>query len=266
MAVVLGKLESQFFAYVQMRRSQTVRTGELVSALGIRPQQEQELLSRLARHNLIARVRRGLYLAPPQLPPGGKWSPSESLALNTLIDDRSGRYQICGPNAFYRYGWDEQVPNRLYAYNNRITGQRNVGAVAMVLIKLTDDRLGETETVKTPDGGDVVYSSRARSLVDAVYDWSRFNTLPAAYDWIRNELARDSRMAGQIIRVALQYANVSTLRRLGRLLETAGVKNPLLRKLEEVITPTSALIPWTPSLPKRGTLDKRWKVVVNDGS
>jgi predicted transcriptional regulator of viral defense system len=264
MAVVLGKLESQFFAYIQMRRLQTVRTGGLVSALGIRPQQEQELLSRLARRNLIARVRRGLYLVPPQLPPGGKWSPGEFLALNTLIEDQAGRYQICGPSAFYRYGWEDQVPNRLYAYNNRLTGQRKVGATAMVLIKVADDRLGETEMVKTPDGLEAVYSSRARSLVDAVYEWSRFNSLPAAYGWIRSELARDSEMAGRIVCAALQYGNVSTLRRLGRLLETAGVKNSLLRKLEGAITPTSALIPWVPTLPKRGTVDKRWKVVVNN--
>ena len=79
MATTLGKIETQLFAYVQMRRLQTVRTGELLRVLGITPQQERELLSRLARRSLIARVRRGLYLVPPRLPPGGKWSPSEFL-------------------------------------------------------------------------------------------------------------------------------------------------------------------------------------------
>ncbi len=54
MATALGKIETQFFAYVQMRGQQTVRTGEVVRALGISPQQERDLLSRLARRNLIA--------------------------------------------------------------------------------------------------------------------------------------------------------------------------------------------------------------------
>ena len=160
------------------------------------------------------------------MPPGGRWSPSEFLALTTLIDDQGGRYQVCGPSAFCRYGWDNQIPNRLYAYNNRITGQRKIGSVAMTLIKLADGGLGETEVVKTPDGIDAVYSSRVRSLVDAVYDWSRFNSLPQGYDWIRGELARDPAMAEEIVRVALQYANVSTLRRLGKLLELEGVASP----------------------------------------
>ena len=185
------------------------------------------------------------------------------MALTTLVEDRGGRYQVCGPSAFYRYGWDNQIPNRLYAYNNRITGERKIGSVAMTLIKLTDARLGETEVVKTPDGIDAVFSSRARSLVDAVYDWSRFDSLPRGYDWIRTELARDPAMAGGIIRVALQYGNVSTLRRLGKLLELEGVAESLLRKLARKLTPSSALIAWVPTLPKRGTVDRRWGVVVN---
>jgi hypothetical protein len=35
------------------------------------------------------------------------------------MEDQGARYQICGPNAFNRYGFDEQVPTRIYAYNNR---------------------------------------------------------------------------------------------------------------------------------------------------
>ena len=73
-----------------------------------------------------------------------------------------------------------------------------------------------------------MYSSRVRSLVDAVYDWSRFNSLPRGYEWIGAELTRDPGVAGEIVRVALQYANVSTLRRLGKLLELEGVAEPLL--------------------------------------
>ena len=139
----------------------------------------------MARGGLIARVRPGLYLVPAQLPLGGAWSPDEILALNTLMEDRQGRYQICGPNAFNRYGFDEQIPTRVYAYNNRISGERSIGAVALTLIKVADGRLGDTEEVRTRKAGPAVYSSRVRTLVDAVYDWSRFNSLPRAYDWIR---------------------------------------------------------------------------------
>ena len=59
---------------------------------------------------MIAQSVAGCTSCRPRLPLGGKWSPDESLALNTLMDDSRGRYQICGPNAFNRYGFDEQMP------------------------------------------------------------------------------------------------------------------------------------------------------------
>src|SRR3990167_9348393 len=95
----LGQLEAMLFAYVQLRGLPTVRVGELRGPLRLSAIQERKLLNRLAKAGLIVRVWRGLYLVPPRLPLGGKWSPNEILALNTLMEDRKGRYQICGLHA-----------------------------------------------------------------------------------------------------------------------------------------------------------------------
>jgi len=54
-----------------------------------------------------------IFAACPRLPLGGQWTPSEALALNALILDEGGRYQICTPNAFNRYGLHEHIPARL---------------------------------------------------------------------------------------------------------------------------------------------------------
>src|SRR3990172_6631956 len=141
----LGNLERQLFAYTQMRNLRALRTRDLTGPLGISGKQERELLNRLAKAGMIAQVRRGLYLVPPRLPLGGKWSPEEARVLDTLMDDRQGRYKICGPNAFNRYGFDEQIPTRVYAYNNRISGERTVGAVALTLIKVAAEPLRHTQ-------------------------------------------------------------------------------------------------------------------------
>ncbi len=253
----------QALAYLQDLSKRSVETGDLSRTFGWTAEQERKLLSRLARKGLIARIRRGLYLVPARLPLGGKWSPGEFLALTTLIGDQGGSYQISGLSTFHRYGWAEQVPNRVYAYNNRISGDREIGSVALTLIKVTDSRLGATEVVRTPDGLDVVYASRARSLMDAVYDWSRFNTLPQAYGWIRRELLADEALAADLVQVTLRYGNQGTLRRIGALLEMTGVSNHLLRKLQRAIHASTSFIPWIPARSKRGTTSKRWGVVVN---
>ena len=251
-------------AYLQMRKRRTVRTGELTGPLQLTRDQERELFRRMARGGLIARVRPGLYLVPPQLPLGGSWSPDETLALNTLMEDRRGRYQICGPNAFNRYGFDEQVPTRVYAYNNRISGERTIGAIALTFIKVLDQRLGDTENAKTPDGLTAPYSSRVRTLVDAVYDWSRFNSLPRAYAWIRSELSSNRVDAGNLVTVTLRYGDKGTIRRIGALLESERVKEQLLKKLERALKPSTSLIPWNPMKPKRGRINRRWGVVLNE--
>ena len=259
----LGDLETQFFAYVQMRKLRTVRSGDLTSSLlRLTPDQERKLLSRLSRGGLIARVRQGLYLVPPQLPLGGAWTPGEALALNALMEDRGGRFQICGPNAFNRYGFDNQIPNRIYAYTNRISGKRAIGSVLLMLIKVADERLGGTEEA-TLDGARVLYSSRVRTLVDAVYDWSRFNSLPRGYEWIRHELKTKRVDARELVRITLRYGDTGTLRRMGVLLEDEGVDSAILRKLNRALNPTSSLIPWIPGRPKRGTVNRRWGVIIN---
>jgi predicted transcriptional regulator of viral defense system len=260
----LGALEGQLFAYSQMRRLQTLRTGDLTGPLRISSKQERELFSRLTRSGLIAQVRRGLYLVPSRLPLGGKWSPDETLALNTLIDDQGGRYQICGPNAFNRYGFDEQIPTRVYAYNNRISREHTIGSVVLTLIKVADNRLGSIEKAKTAEGLTAVYSSRTRTLVDAVYDWSRFNSLPRAYEWIREELQAKRVEPGGLIKDTLRYGDIGTIRRMGALLEREGIKESLLVKLEKSVSPSTSLIAWIPSRPKRGTSHRRWGVVMND--
>jgi predicted transcriptional regulator of viral defense system len=259
----LGQRETQLLAYLQMRRKRTVRTDEAAEALGLSREQARELLSRLSRSRLVARVRPGLYLAPARLPLGGVWTPDEIMALNTLMRDRGARYQICGPNAFNRYGLVDQVPARIYAYNDRISGRRAIGSVELTLIKVAPARLGATESARTAEGETAIYASRARTLIDAVYDWSRFDSLPRAYGWIRDELDAGRVDVGNLIRLALRYGDVGTIRRVGVLLEGMGAEEAALRRLERRLAATSSLIPWIPSLPKRGKADLRWKVVVN---
>jgi len=109
----LGPLEVQFFAYTQMRKKTLVRTGELTGALGINPKQEPELFSRMARAGLIIRLKRGVYLVPPRLPPGGRFGVDEYLILEKFMEVLKGRYQISGPSALNYYGFSDQIPNRL---------------------------------------------------------------------------------------------------------------------------------------------------------
>jgi predicted transcriptional regulator of viral defense system len=264
MARKLGQIEAAALAYVQMRNLRSVKTGDLAAALRITGKQERELLSRMARAGMIANVRKGLYLFPTKLPLGGIWTPDEAIAINALMADKQARYQITGPNAFNRYGYDEQIPSRIYIYNAAISGERTVGRIELTLIKVNQERLGGTEQIETASGETTVYSSRVRTLVDAVYDWSRFDSLPRAYDWIRTDIDAGRITTADLAKTTIRYGNLGTIRRIGALMEQINIGEPVLKRLQRALTPSSAKIPFLPDRPARGRLMKRWGVVIND--
>jgi predicted transcriptional regulator of viral defense system len=259
----LGNLERQLFAYAHMRKVNTLKTGDLRKALRISAIQERKLYSRLSGAGMIAQVRRGLYLIPSRLPLGGMWTPDEALAINTLMKDQEGRYQITGPNAFNRYGFDGQIPTSLFVYNDVLSGERTVGSVSLTLIKVSETRLGSVEEVRTAGGEVTVYSSRSRALLDAVYDWSRFNTLPRAYEWLQKEFVAKRVKPKEMVEVTLKYGDVGTIRRIGYFLECLQVQKSLLLKLADALKPSTATIPLVPNRPKRGTVSSRWGIIDN---
>ncbi len=260
----LGRMEAQLLAYCQLRGLATVRIGDLTDPLRITRKQERELLSRMARAGIIAKVKRGLYLVPPSLPLGGVWSPDLGLAINTLMEDRQALYQVCGPNAFNYHGFDQQVPNRVYAYNDRLSGDTKIGTLELTLIKVATSRLGSTEEVRSASYMRVLYSSRVRTLVDAVYDWSRFDSLPRGYAWIRSELATHRVEAAELANVAVRYGNQGTVRRIGALLEQEGADEEVLHALEASLRLSTSVIAAVPGDPKRGPKNARWGVILNE--
>jgi predicted transcriptional regulator of viral defense system len=259
----LGTREAAMLAYAQMRQWRTARTGDLVGPLQITPQQERELLARMNRKGLIAQVRRGLYLLPERLPLGGRWSPSEALALNTLMADQDARYQITGPNAFNRYGLDEQTPAGLTVYNTALSGRRTIGPVSLALVRVAEDRLGDTEQADTPDGP-LIYSSLPRTLMDAVYDWSRFDTLPRAYEWIEQVLQAGRIRVEDLVATTARFGNQGTARRIGAWLQHLGASPAKLTPLQRMLRSSTSLVPFIPDRPRRGRIDRQWGVILND--
>ena len=259
----LGKLEMQLLAYAQLQKKEFIFSGEIAAALDITAKQEWNLLNRMATGGLIIRLKRGAYLAPPCLPAGGRWSVSGYFVLSRLMKVLKGRYQISGSSAFNFYDFDDQVPNRMYVYNDRIFGEKEIGGTDFVFIKTDTKRLGSTKNLKTPDGIDAVMVTKTRALVDAVYDWSRYNTLPRAYGWIAETLKKNPSIIEDLIGDTLRYGNKGTVKRIGYLLAQLGVADDRLSKMKHQLGSAKSLIPWIPGQAAKGSGNKEWGVIVN---
>jgi len=259
----LGSLSSRFFAYAQLKKLDIVRTGEIAPVLEISASQERDLFRRLSDSGWILRLKRGVYLVPPRIPAGGKYSPGVALILQKFIVEEQFRYQICGPSAFNFYGLDDQIPSVTYLYNNRISGKRLIGSLAFQFIKVADERLGNFNAVRTREDLDIIYSSKARTLMDAVYDWSRFNSLPRGYDWIKREIKNEPELASELIEVTAKYGNKATIRRIGYLLD-ALIQNPrMMNRLLRQLSASNSLIPWIPGRSAKGAINRKWGIIVN---
>jgi len=260
----LGSLSSKFFSYVQLKNLDIVRTGEIAPILEISALQEHDLFRRLSDSGWILRLKRGLYLVPPRLPAGGKYSPGTALILQKLMGEEKGSYQICGPTAFHFYGFDDQIPTVTYLYNNRISGKRSIGSLAFQFIKVADERLGAINAVRTREDTEMIYSSRARTLMDAVYNWYRFNSLPRGYAWIKEEVKNEPEFTSEFIEVTAKYGNLATIRRIGYVLDTLALNPHIMNRLRRRLSNSSSLIPWIPGRSTKGTINRTWGIIVND--
>ena len=253
----------QLLAYAQLRKKEFISSGEIAAALAINAEQEWKLLNRMATSGLIIRLKRGAYLVPSHMPAGGRWTVSGYYILSRLMEVLKGRYQISGPSAFNFHGFDDQIPNRIYVYNDRIFGEKEIGGTDFVFIKTNIKRLGSTKNLKTPDGIDAVMVTKTRALVDAVYDWSRYNTLPRAYGWIAETLKKDQAIAEKLIGDALKYGNKGTVKRIGYWLAQLGVSDDRLSKMKRQPGSAKSLIPWIPGQEVKGSVNKEWGLIVN---
>jgi predicted transcriptional regulator of viral defense system len=262
-----GELEIRLLSYAQLRRQAVMRLGEFREALDLAATQEKVALSRLARAGTIVRLKKEFYLMPSNLPLSGVWNPGPYLILRELMRVcGEGRYQLCGWEAFRRYGFTGQVPTRLDLYNNRLSGDRVIGGQSFTFIKVSDERLGSLASVTTPDGIEICLPSLARSLMDAVYDWSRFNTLPRAYEWIRSSVEKQPALVGKLAEVTSCYGNQGTVRRIGFVLSRLGLRRKWKEQLAQTLRSKASLIPLVPGQPAKGPVDMDWGVIVNEKS
>lgn len=261
----LGVLEQRLLSYAQFRGMTIVRFGELRSDIELTAEQERKVLSRLARGGTIVRLKRGYYLVPPSLPLNGVWSPGETLILRELMRaSRNGRFQLCGWPVFNRYGFTDQVPARVYAYNNRISGERIIAGIEFCFIKVAEKRLGATEAIQISDGAGLIVPTKSRALMDAVFEYARFGTLPEALDWIRASVANGDVSPDELADTTRRFGNQGTMRRIGFIVERVGVSRAAARRLRRALSSKASLIRLVPDRPAKGPVDREWGVINNE--
>lgn len=258
-----ASLEIRFFSWVQFKQKSQVNIQEVESALGLTKRQVIKLLSRLSQNGLIIRLKKGIYLVPKKLPAGGRWGPNKYWVLQKYMDLNKTTYQISGPDAFNKYGYSDQVPFESVVYNTKFSRNIKIGQLRYQLIKVSQKRIGSIRWIKIAHCK-IPFSSPGRTLMDALYDWSRFNTIPNVFNWILKR-KNDKALMSELVDSATRFGNISTRRRLGYILESEKIKFDLLiKKLKNKTSKTQSFIAFNPNKSKKGKINTKWGIIIND--
>lgn len=253
---------TQFFAYLQMNNKEFITLGDLHVDFQISAKQEQELLSYLARKGSIIRLKRGTYVVPEYIPPGGKWQPDPKYLVSCLMAVTNAQYYISGFYAFHYHGLTEQIPNLITVYNDKLSAKKKLGKLNVQLIKIKKDGIGDLKTIHVARGHVAHIATLTRSIVDAVNDYTRYNTLPRAYAWIQ-ERSHEKKFLSALIKTTLHYGNISTKRRIGFFIACIMNNKKLALPLLKTLKPSKGWIGLDPSAPLKGITNKQWGIINN---
>lgn len=258
----LGVLGSKFFALMQTRRQEIVRLGDLQISLGLSSSQEKELLKRLAKKGYLLRLQRGIYLIPATLQPGGYWQPNEFYIIAKYMETLDAKYYIGGLSALHHYHLTEQIPNQLVVYNDKISRKKKFGKLAVQFIKVSTDNIEGITEFNLPNNQVVNLASLARTILDAVNDWKRYQTLPSAYLWITEHYGNKNFLT-EFISLSAKHANTNSLRRIGYCLEQLGVQDRALLPLSKKLKSIKSWVQLIPNNNYKGKTNSKWRVINN---
>lgn len=195
------------------------------------------------------------------MPPGGKWQPDSFYLISKFIKVIGASYYIGGLFTFNHYGLTNQLANEITIYNDRLSGKKKLGILSIQLIKIASSQIGEP-AILTFENGEVNISTLSRTILDAIKDWGRFNTLPIAFEWIKKNI-QDDNFISELIADTVRYGNMSSKRRIGYFLYTQTHNKELVKSIKKTLTASKSWLPLNPQGGTKGQTNKEWRIIDN---
>ena len=255
----------RLLAYEGDRIFTTDRARELAPRVGLKDSYVAESLYHLRRNNWIVSLRRGLYALSATVP--GVAAAHEFEIAMALVDPA----MISHWSALHHHGLTEQVPRDVFVLTTKGTwiprpsegkqrspsGSYTVGDTTYRFVQVKRDRFFGAETVWVGDAR-VSVTDLERTLLDGLsmpQHCGDFAEVIHAF-----QVARDRLDSGRISGYAVSLG-VTTVKRLGWVLEAQGVASPELERLASL--PIKGYRKLDPTGPRRGPCNRRWMVQEN---
>lgn len=254
---VLGPIETAIVARLTYEKKTIVTAAELDSLFKLAPKDRKQLVFRLKRKKILARIKPGVYVFSP-LESGPEGRAIDDFLVPAFLFPRKN-YYIGYSTLFNYYGFTEQIFQTIYVLNTASCKERLVCGIAYKFIRIPQNRFYGLETIKIQDT-DVIISSKERTLIDLIYFNDPIGGIKAATSILKQCVIEKKCDITKLIGYATQFPQVKTRKCIGLTLEEAGVDEKMLRSLALSVQKTAIS---SLSGSRQGTLNKKWRVIVN---
>jgi len=127
-------------------------------------------------------------------------------------------------------------------------------------IKIMENRMYGIEKIKVKDE-EVNISSKERTLIDLIYFNKPVGGIISASKIFTKIALSNKCDIKKLVEYAACFPNIKTRKRIGLILDDAGIPENILRPLIKSVEKTSI---GSLSGSRKGTLNKKWRIIIND--
>ena len=253
-----GPKETEVIARLSYEKI-TVITKEQLEKLFGQSVLVRQIIYQLKKKGILKPITKGVYYySPLEVGPAGARI-NEFLIPPILFP--KGNYYVGYSNMYNYYGFTDQIFQTFYVLNTSRQSERIICGVPFKLVKISPKRMYGFENIKI-SGSEIIVSDRERTLIDMIYFPDPVGGLKKAFEILEKEVSTDKPNIKKLIKYTVSFPTISTRKRIGFVLSRSGVSEKILAPLKKSVKNTS-LITLYGSKSRKGTIDNRWKVIID---
>ncbi len=254
----LSKIEVKIVARLTYEEKDIVTAKELDSYLPSEFPYRNQLVYSLKKKRVLISIKRGVYIFVPldAVPTGRRVS---EFIIPPIFFPQND-YYIGYSTMFNYYNFTNQQFQIVYTLNPKVSKTRIIAGLSFRFIKVSSQKMYGLEKISIK-GKEVIVSSKERTLVDLIYYNKPVGGIDAAADILEGIVKEEKCDIKKFISYSVRFPVIKTRKRIGLVLEKAGISETLLSPLAKSVKKTS-LISFSNN--RKGKINEKWRVIVND--
>lgn len=254
----LGPKETNIVARLTYEKATIVKAQDLDRLFGLSPEDRKQIVFRLKKKKILTAIKPGVYVFSP-LEAGTEGGGIDELLVPPLFFPKKN-YYVGYSTLFNYYGFTEQIFQTVYVLNTAIRKEKIICGISYKFIRIPENRFYGLETIRVKDT-DVIISSKERTLIDLIYFNRPVGGIKNAADILKKFVMEKKCDIKKLVQNAARFPNIKTRKRIGLILDNTNIPGAMVMPLLKSIQKT-AVSTFTGS--RKGTLNKKWRVIVND--